>query len=103
MVNKMKKGLMALGIMGALFTGVLGTAMPAEAAWSNVEQSLYEKGTFIGWADTNSFEVRLSTGKYMVFRSSNDWYEKNLKPGTTYTYYYSVNKYGQNIISKIQK
>lgn len=103
MLKRLKKGLIALGITGVLFSGALGSAKPAEAAWSNVEQSLYEKGTFVGWADTNSFEVKLSSGKYQVFRSSNDWYEKNLVPGKKYTYYYYVNKYGQNIITEIHK
>ncbi|MBA9029034.1 hypothetical protein [Peribacillus huizhouensis] len=101
-MKKLKKFAVAFGIAGMLVSGV-GAAIPVEAAWSNVEQSHYEKGILIGWADGNSFEVKTSSGKYMVFRSSNDWYKKNLISGESYTYYYYTNKYGQNIINKIQK
>ena len=101
-MKKLKKFAVAFGIAGMLVSGV-GAANPVDAAWSNVEQSHYEKGILIGWADGNSFEVKASSGKYMVFRSSNDWYKKNLLSGKSYTYYYYTNKYGQNIITKIQK
>lgn len=101
-MEKLKKLAVAFGIVGMLVSGVVATN-PVDAAWSNVEQSHYEKGILIGWADGNSFEVKTSSGEYMVFRSSNEWYKKNLISGQSYTYYYYTNQHGQNIITKIQK
>lgn len=103
-MKKLKKVALSLGIAGALLAGGAVVAdQPAEAAWSYIHQSHFEKGTFVGWADSNSFEVKTSSGKHMVFRTSNNWYKENLKTGTSYTYIYETNKYGQNIITQIQK
>ncbi|MCM2534471.1 hypothetical protein NDK43_21675 [Neobacillus pocheonensis] len=59
-------------------------------------------GTFIGWADKHSFEAKTPKG-YKVFQTFNHWYFTHLKEGQNYTYFNVTNRYGQNIIIKINK
>lgn len=92
----MKKLIKSVIVAGLLLTGA--TANQVEAA-----KVSYVKGTLTGWADSNSFEVKTTKKKYVVMRTSNKWYYKNLKEGKQYTYYYYKNKHGQYIITKINK
>lgn len=98
----MKKLMKSITLIGALTLGVTGVAAQApQQAQAATEHHVRAK--LIGWADMNSFEVKTSTGKVYIMRTSNTWYYKNLKEGQYYTYFYTVNKYGQNIITKINK
>jgi hypothetical protein len=60
------------------------------------------RATLTGWADSSSFEIKTSTG-YKVIRTTNNWYKTNLKEGQAYTFYYTTNSYGQNILTKANK
>lgn len=101
---KFNKVVLSLGVAGMVFAGsAIGSDQKAEAAYSYINQSEYEKGIFVGWADSGSFEIKTTSGEYMVLRTSNSWYKKNLVPGKSYTYFYYTNQYGQNIITEIQK
>jgi hypothetical protein len=57
-------------------------------------------GTHVGAIDGSSFEVKTSLGT-KVFRTTSSWYINNLVEGKKYRYFYTTNKYGQNIISKV--
>ncbi|UPI12500.1 hypothetical protein [Bacillus phage SBSphiJ4] len=98
----MKKLIQSITLIGALTLGVTGVAAQSpQQAQAATEHHVRAKLT--GWADMNSFEVKTSTGKVYIMRTTNQWYYKNLKEGQYYTYFYTVNKYGQNIITRINK
>lgn len=61
----------------------------------------YLKGTFNGWSG-NTFKAKTNKGN-KVFHSSNGWLKKELKKGKSYTYFYTVDKKGQYIITKVNK
>ena len=61
----------------------------------------YLKGALIGWSG-NTFKAKTSKGT-KTFHSSNGWLKKELKKGKSYTYFYTVDKKGQYIITKVNK
>ncbi|MEP9408598.1 L,D-transpeptidase [Peribacillus frigoritolerans] len=61
----------------------------------------YLKGSLIGWSG-NTFKAKTSKGT-KTFHSSNGWLKKELKKGKSYTYFYTVDKKGQYIITKVNK
>ncbi|QQO40971.1 lysis protein [Bacillus phage 015DV002] len=101
----MNKFVKSATLTGALLLGVTvaGTADTTPAQAATVKAEKHVRAKLIGWADMNSFEVKTDSGKYYVMRTDNRWYYNNLKEGQYYTFYYTTNKYGQNIITKINK
>lgn len=59
------------------------------------------KARFIGWADSQSFEVK-TPNEYMVIRKGSV-NTSGLKSNVTYTFTYTKNQYGQNILNKYTK
>jgi hypothetical protein len=99
----LKNAVLSLGLAGAL----LANSHPAAAATSlpvknvvTVQKPII--GTFTGWADSHSFEAKTPKG-YKVFQTYNHWYFTHLKEDQHYTFFYVTNRYGQNIIIKINK
>jgi hypothetical protein len=83
----------------AALTNDLGYIKAKSVAVSaSTQQSVI--GTHVGAIDGSSFEVKTSLGT-KVFRTTNSWYINNLVEGKKYRYFYTTNKYGQNIISKV--
>ncbi|MCM2531793.1 hypothetical protein NDK43_04535 [Neobacillus pocheonensis] len=99
----LKKAVLSFVLAGVL----LANSHPAAGATSlpvnkvvTVQKPI--SGTFTGWADSHSFEAKTPRG-YKVFQTYNHWYFTHLKEGQHYTFFNVTNRYGQNIIIKINK
>lgn len=80
--------------------GYIKPAAKTTAAVSTAVKSI--TGTHVGAEDPHTFEVKTAKG-YMSFQTTTSWYIQNLKPGGKYTYFYQTNKYGQNVITNVNK
>ncbi|EIT85973.1 hypothetical protein A374_09059 [Fictibacillus macauensis ZFHKF-1] len=88
----------------ATCTLIIAPTLHAESAFSSPStQHVRQAGTFVGWADNHSFEVKFPHKTYKVLRTDNHWYKKHLKPGTTYSFVYTKNQDGQYKIVTIKK
>lgn len=100
-MKKLIKSIVVAGVLALGFATV--TEVQTASAATTTAKEYHVKAKLIGWADMNSFEAKTSKVKVYIMRTSNRWYYKNLKEGRYYTYFYKKNKYGQNIITKINK